>query len=175
MNNYLSHSIVSTLGPEKTNSFYAAKTFMEKNNIVGDLVLCENAAEPFNLLLEDIAQIAVYCNLYPDIHKLYLPNVAQVTVSDVFIHDSSMGLYKRRESIAIKTVAAQITASAFLHSDSFDIIDAPSNAEAASMCKIGKVDAAVSTQAAAMACNLVTVRDFGQFRVPYTVFTKRTV
>lgn len=112
----------------------------------------------------------VVCNLYPDIHKLYLPNINRVYAADVFLYSAEMGLYARSVNSHIVSVAAPPTSTAFLADDNFTWVFAPSNAEAVAMCHRGEVDAAIGTYASAAAANLIKVRDFGAFPVPYTVF-----
>lgn len=161
---------ISTLGPIKTNSYYATKAYMRMRNIKGEVILCNTVEESFELLLVDKVQACVVCNLYPDIHKLYIPHLNKVTVKDVFINKALMGLYKHPDVKEIRTVATPITSTVFIKDDPFRIIIARSNAEAASMCKKGKVDAAIATKASANCYKLELIRDFGIFAVPYSVF-----
>ena len=164
---------VSTLGPINTNSYYAAKAYIKNKNIACEPVLCETAEESFDLLLKNKVQACVVCNLYPDIHKLYIPNLNVVTVAHVFIHNAYMGLYKRRNIKSIKSVAAPITSTIFLKDDDFIISIVNSNAEAASACAQGVVDAAIATSSSAEDYGLVALRKYGPFAVPYTVFKRR--
>lgn len=164
---------VSTLGPIHTNSYYAAKMFIKQKKLGDEPILSDTPEASFSLLLENKVQYCVVCNLYPKIHKLYLPNLDQVTASDVFIYFASMGLFKRNGVTTINTVACTLTSTAFLRDDRFESVIVNSNAEAAIFCEKGKVDAAVATTIAAEKSNLLRVIDFGSFAVPYTVFTRK--
>lgn len=165
---------VSTLGPEGTNSHYAAKTYMEMKRIDGEPILCTSAKKSFELLLKGHAHLCIVCNLYPYIHKLYIPNLHAVVAVDVFLDKASMGLYTREGVNIIKTVAAPITSTAFVQNENYELIVVNSNSEAALICKDGKADAAVSTKKAAKECGLKGLRSYETFNVPYTVFSKKT-
>lgn len=165
-------SKISTLGPAKTNSHFAAKAYMDSQGISGEPLLCQTAEDSFEALLSDVAQGCVVCNLYPDIHKLYIPHLHEVTVCDVFINAARMGLYKRVGVASVETVACPITSTVFVRGESFKVVVCASNAEAAAMCKAGNVDAAISTTDAANDNNLSPVRQYAAFAVPYSVFMK---
>ncbi|MFC2146481.1 hypothetical protein ACFLRT_03870 [Acidobacteriota bacterium] len=173
MPKYPSDSKVSTLGPANTNSHHAAKLFMKMNNIEGEPLLSKTAEGSFDLLVEDKVTFCVVCNLYPSIHKLYIPHLKTVTACEVFIYHASMGLYKRPEVMEIRTAAAPITSTVFVKDHPFQVVIANSNAEAVSMCHRGEVDAAVGTAEAFEGLNLEVVEDYGTFNVPYTVFKKK--
>jgi hypothetical protein len=166
----LNYRTVSTLGPERTNSHDAAQSFLLSRGGGNLPLLCRTAEESFECLLAGRVDGCVVCNLYPDIHKLYLPNINRVYAADVFLYSAEMGLFARSMDCHIVSVAAPPTSTAFLVDDNFTWISAPSNAAAVGMCHRGEVDAAVGTDASAAAANLVKVRDFGAFPVPYTVF-----
>ena len=173
MSEHVSQVKVSTLGPVNTNSHHAAKLFMKMKNIKGEPLLTETAEESFDLLLEDKVTYCVVCNLYPDIHKLYIPHLKIVTAGEVFIYHATMGLYKRPGIKKIETAAAPITSTVFIKDQPFQVVIATSNAEAVAMCSRGEVDAAIGTAEAAQGLNLEIVEDYGTFNVPYTVFTKK--
>ena len=164
---------VSTLGPERTNSHDAAECFLHAHGGTGDPVLSVTAEASFEELLEGRVDGVVVCNLYPDIHKLYLPNLHRVYAAEVFLYPAEMGLFARTADAEVATVAAPPTSTAFLHADDFEWVWAPSNAEAARMCRRGEVDGAVGTDASAAEVDLVKIRDFGEFPVPYTVFRRK--
>ncbi len=173
MTKYPSHSKVSTLGPANTNSHHAARLFMETNGIEGEPILTKTAEDSFDLLVKDSVTFCVVCNLYPDIHKLYIPHLTAVTACDVFLYYASMGLFKRPDVGEIHSVAAPITSTVFVKDHPFRVIIADSNAKAAIMCNQGEVDAAVGTKEALEGLNLEVVEDYGTFTVPYTVFKKK--
>ncbi len=166
----LRYRTVSTLGPERTNSHDAARHFLISRGGADDALLCRTAEDSFQVLLDGEVDGCVVCNLYPDIHKLYLPNLHRVYAADVFLYSAEMGLFARAHDDKIRTVAAPPTSTAFLGNDNFEWVWAPSNSEAARMCKRGEVDGAVGTDASAAEAGVVKVRDFGAFPVPYTVF-----
>ncbi len=165
---------VSTLGPERTNSHDAALSFLLSRGGSGQPLLCRTAEDSIEALLDGKVDGCVVCNLYPDIHKLYLPNLHRIYAADVFLYTAEMGLFARDEAQAIRTVAAPPTSTAFIQddlaSDNFAWVWAPSNTEAARMCRRGEVDGAVGTDASAEEEELIKIRDFGAFSVPYTVF-----
>ena len=166
----LSYRTVSTLGPERTNSHDAARSFLLSRGGGDQPVLCRTAEASFESLLSGEVEGCVVCCLYPDIHQLYLPNLHRVYAADVFLYPAEMGLFARAADDRIVTVAAPPTSTAFLNGDNFEWVWAPSNAEAARMCHRGEVDGAVGTDASAADVGLVKVRDFGMFPVPYAVF-----
>lgn len=172
-NNYSWVSKVSTLGPAKTNSDYAAKEFMARQGISGEPILARTAEESFEMLLDQRVEACVVCCLYPDIHKLYIPNLQAVTVCDVFINNARMGLYRNGKVRDLVTVAAPITSTVFVKDDPFKIVIANSNAQAAALCAAGEVDGAVATTDSAVDHDLVLMRDFGVFAVPYAVFCRK--
>jgi prephenate dehydratase len=173
MSQYESQVKVSTLGPADTNSHHAAILFMKMKNLEGEPLLTRTAEESFDLLLEDKVTYCVVCNLYPDIHKLYIPHLKSVTACEVFIYHATMGLYKRPGVKEIESAAAPITSTVFLKDRSIKVIVATSNAEAVAMCCRGEVDAAIGTAEAVQGRNLEILEDFGTFNVPYTVFSKK--
>lgn len=165
---------VSTLGPERTNSHDAALSFLLSRGGRGQPLLCRTAEDSIEALLDGKVDGCVVCNLYPDIHKLYLPNLHRIYAADVFLYTAEMGLFARAKAQTIRTVAAPPTSTAFIQDDlasgKFEWIWAPSNTEAARMCRRGEVDGAVGTDASANEEKLLKIRDYGAFTVPYTVF-----
>lgn len=172
MKTFTSDLKVSTLGPADTNSHHAARLFMKMNNLEGEPLLSKTAEESFDMLLEDKVTFCVVCNLYPDIHKLYIPHLKIVTACEAFIYHASMGLYKRPQVREIRTAAAPITSTVFIKDRPYQLVIATSNAEAVAMCHRGEVDAAVGTAEAVEGLNLEVVEDYGTFNVPFTVFKK---
>ena len=166
----LDYRTVSTLGPERTNSHDAARSFLLSRGGGDQPLLCRTAEDALESLLLGQVDGCVVCNLYQNLHKLYLPNINRVYAADVFLYPAEMGLFARSATDRIVTVAAPPPSTAFLGGDDFDWVWAPSNAEAARMCHRGEVDGAVGTDASAAAVELVKVRDFGTFPVSYTVF-----
>lgn len=173
-NNTRIYKSVSTLGPERTNSHDAAQAFLHSVGGTGEPVLSRTPEDSFEEMLSGRVDAVVVCNLYPSIHKLYLPNLHRCYAAEVLIFPAEMGLFARSKDQNIVTVAAPPTSTAFLHQDNFEWVEAPSNSEAARMCFRGEVDGAVGTDASAAEVNLVKVRDFGEFPVPYTVFRRKS-
>lgn len=167
------YATVSTLGPERTNSHDAAESFLLSHGGTGSPLLCRTAEDSFDALLNGLVEGCVVCNLYPDIHNLYLPNLHRVFAADVFLYHAEMGLFARSAQDEIKTIAAPPTSTAFFDQDRYKWVWAPSNAEAVRMCHRGEVDGAVGTDASAKEVGLVKIQDYGEFPVPYTVFRLR--
>jgi prephenate dehydratase len=163
---------ISTLGPEWSNSHAATIHYMEREKLQGDPILCETPSDSFELLLKGEVDMCLVCNLQPNLHEIYLPNILEVEIKDVLLHHAKMGIFTRKNITQIKTVAAHLVASVFLHGKPYKFVSVNSNSAAAELCAQGKVDAAIATNHSAEFNDLVLYQDIGRIGVPYTIFIK---
>ena len=164
---------ISTLGPEWSNSHAATLHYMEREKLRGELILCETPLDSFGLLLKDEVDMCLVCNLQPNLHEIYLPNIVEVEIKDVLLHHASIGIFTRKNVAEITTIAAHIVASVFLQGKPYKFVAVNSNSAAAQLCAQGKVDAAIATHYSAQLNDLVLHQDIGHIGVPYTIFIKR--
>jgi hypothetical protein len=169
--------VIGTLGPAGTNSEKAAREYLRRDVIHGEVLLFDTFEEVVRRLLEGALDKAVVCTAYLKFSALYFERVPQLRMSEVFVADlhpmvvATRSGFARdgRPSFAVQP-AIQPLIRRYLAEG--QILPAASNASAAHDVAKGKADACLTTEVVARACGLEIVSRMPPLQIPFVVFER---
>lgn len=161
---------VHTLGPEGSNLEAASWEWLRRSGIDGSVHLhstVEDAAAAINS--PDEAVMA--CAAYPALHDVVFQNLGTLTIVDAFVMPTYSMISATRPGIDpahILTYASH-PAPRSLVPKSAQWTPSSSNSQAALDCAEGRVDACITTAAAAERYGLVAIDDHGPVDMAFTL------
>jgi prephenate dehydratase len=164
---------IRTLGPQGTNCEAAAKHYVRNNALDADVVLHSTLEEAIGDVLDEPRSALLGCVVYPDLHNLVFPYLRTMVLADMFLFNTFNMVLATRPGVSVFDRVASHPAPQSLVSDTYPVILATSNAEAARMCRAGKVDACITTLPASRDCGLEVVEDFGEVPMGFTIHVPR--
>jgi hypothetical protein len=168
---------IGTLGPAGTNSEKAAREYLKRTGIDGELLLFETFEEVVDRLLEGALDKVVVCTAYLKFSALYFERVPQVRMGEVFVADLHPMVVATRPGFSRAGRSSFAVQPAILplvrhHLDEGSVRPAASNASAAHDVAHGKADACLTTEVAAQSCGLEIVRRMPPLQIPFVVFER---
>lgn len=164
---------IRTLGPEGTNCEAAAKHYVREMGLDAEVVLHATLEEAIGDVVEEPRSALLGCVVYPDLHNLVFPYLKTMVLADMFLFNTFNMMLATRPGVRVFETVASHPAPQSLVSDRYPVILATSNAQAARMCRAGKVDACITTLPALRDCGLEIVEDFGEVPMGFTIHVPR--
>lgn len=162
-----------TLGPHGTNCEAAAKYYVDIKGLDASVVLHATLEEAISKILKEPRSALLGCVVYPDLHNLVFPYLRTMQLKDVFLYNTFNMVLATRPGVALFKKVASHPAPQSLVSDSYPVVLATSNAQAARMCAAGEVDACITTLPASRDCGLEIIEDFGEVPMGFTIHVPR--
>ncbi|WP_306028986.1 hypothetical protein [Stappia sp. MMSF_3263] len=162
-------TLIRTLGPAGTNCEAAAHHYCDARGLKADIALHATLEDAIEKVIVEPGSALLGCVVYPDLHQLVFPYLGRMVLADLFLFDTfNMVLASRDAGIPIRTVATH-PAPRSLVPGGVEAHLATSNSEAARLCRSGKMDACITTLAAARQEGLTVLKDHGAVPMGFTI------
>lgn len=161
-------SDLHTLGPPGTNLEAAAYEWFRRAGRHGGVHLHRTLEEALPKIQTGGTCALVACAVYPALHTLVFDNLDRLEMVDSFVFPTFRMVLASRDDREITTVSAHPAPRGLVGAGPVVRLST-SNAEAASECAAGLVDACVTTSAAAESHGLRIRDDFGAVSMVYTI------
>lgn len=161
---------VHTLGPEGSNLEAASWEWLRRAGVDGSVHL-HSTVEDAVAAMDGPDEGVMACAAYPALHDVVFQNLGALTIVDAFVMPTYSMISATRPGVAaacIVTYAAH-PAPRSLVPESSRWTPSSSNSQAASDCAEGRVDACITTAAAAERHGLVTIEDHGPVDMAFTL------
>ena len=165
---------IHTLGPQGTNCQKAAKFWLKKNNMKGDIILhdtLENAVKEVKNKPKN--NVILSCVVYPKLHNIVFTNKDWLKLSECFICKTYDMVFAKGKSNKIYTAALHPAVDDLIKKDeSIKKIYVDSNSKAAQCCSRGEVDSCITTMFSAKKMNLNIINSFGTINMGFAIHSK---
>jgi prephenate dehydratase len=164
-----------TLGPTNTNCEAAAKYYLDKNNLDGEIILYETLESAVDIVANDKDALLLTCIVYPKLNKLVFDNLEKLKLVDCFIFNTFemvLSTKKEVELSDLSTIISHPAPTPLINKFGKEISLANSNSEAAKLCFDEKFDACVTTMPASKFYNLKILKNFGEVPMGFAIHTK---
>lgn len=172
-------TVLGTLGPEGTNSQKAAREYLLRAGANAELRLFDTFEEVATALIDHTLDRALICTAYLKFSALYFERVPELHIAESFVADLHPMVIATRPGqaagIASFTAQPAILPLVRRYLAEVDYVPAASNASAARDVVARKVDAALTTEVAAMTHGLAIVMRMPPLRIPFAVFERAEV
>jgi hypothetical protein len=177
----MNSEVIATLGPRYSCSDIVAKRNLRRFTGVRTVRLFPTYELAFEAVENDHAGAAMVAAAYPRLNELVMKLSRSVVIIESFVDDTPALVIAARDVEAReltgegKTIAC-VGAPAPLVSSLFPkchVVPASSNSDAALFAADGRVDAALTTEPAAIQSNLRVLHSFGSIPMAWVIFKKR--
>lgn len=174
--------IIHTLGPQGTNCERAAREYMKRTGMAGEIVLHSTLEEAAGRCVRAVGDERLLgCIVYPDLHEIVFQNLTSLYLLDCFVMDTYEMVFASRLP-NVNNVRRVGTHPAPKHLIDMveglqepDITLCASNAAAAERCRGNEFDACVTTANSAQHNELAILRNFGPVSMGFCVHAKSSL
>ncbi|GLU34065.1 hypothetical protein WKR88_05085 [Trinickia caryophylli] len=172
---------IHTLGPPGTNCEKAAKVYLDRRGIDGQVLLYETLEEAADEMMctEEPDDVLLGCIVYPYLHELVFRNHHWMKLVDCFVVDtydmvfaSRLADVSRIASIGSHPAPVDLLAGVTGLPGALEPVLVTSNAEAARLCAAGRFDGCISTRLAAERAGLHILQNFGPVPMGFSIHAK---
>lgn len=164
---------ISTLGPQNTNSQFAAEYYLASNSLRGEVLLYDTPEKAIDYLIAGSADKSILCVVYPRLNEIVFQNLGAIRMSELFRYDTDNMVIAGHKPLTPDSRICSHPAPTDLVPDELQNVTlVNSNSYAASLVADGKFDACVTTLKAARQFELDVIRDFGPVSMGWAVFDR---
>jgi len=98
-----------TLGPTNTNCEAAAKYYLDKNNLDGEIILYETLESAVDIVANDKDALLLTCIVYPKLNKLVFDNLEKLKLVDCFIFNTFEMVLSTKKEVELSAISTIIS------------------------------------------------------------------
>lgn len=167
--------IISTLGPSGTCSEYTSQYYLERNNIIGKIMLYSSFEEAIEILINKKSDIAIVPSAYRNFSKLIFENNNKIKITNSFMYDTpNLAIARKNLETNVTKIATHPSPSSLVQRvyPDAEIVFAESNSKAALMLLNGEVEACMTNYICVEKYGFSIVEDFGPISMSWNVFER---
>lgn len=168
---------IATLGPTGTCSEHAARYFLKKENLEGEVRLYSTFEESIEVLKNKEADITIIPSAYVNFANIVFKNLDKIKIEKSYVYYTpKLMIAKNRKNLneEVLLVATHPSPSSLIanYYPYAEIKYTRSNSESAILVNNNEVDACITTESCVSLYNLKVIKDFGEVPMSWNIFRR---